>query len=195
MSFDNESITHDEWVSAIDNLAYHMEREMQMEHKLIKSVIRILEDNSPVTVNLSPSALEIYNRASHLDATHIGGHNNPAFYVTLDNRDYVLSNKTHKWIMCNWDTPCLDTDESFIRIKHMDKKKCIKYPGYMSEEVIDFCGEHNIEFKNRDGIAVGSYFLNSSNESETYMFTTNCYIIKSAKGNISITSRKPDFFE
>ena len=71
--------------------------------------------------------------------------------------------------------------------------KIIRYPGYMSDEVVEFCGEENIISENRDGLPVIGYFLHERNESQLRMFMTRCYITKHDNGNIELSMREPGF--
>lgn len=68
--------------------------------------------------------------------------------------------------------------------------KFIQYPGYMSDDVITFCGEDNIIREQRDSIGVTGYFLKNSTTEYT-MFMNNWYIIKDINGNLGISPRRP----
>lgn len=67
----------------------------------------------------------------------------------------------------------------------------IKYKGYMTDEVKDFCGEDNIISENRDGISVLGYFLKVA-PAGCRMLMTNHFIIKNEDGSMYITMRLPE---
>lgn len=66
----------------------------------------------------------------------------------------------------------------------------IQYPGYMTDEILEFCGRENVISENRDGIPVSGYFLKNAIGPRT-MFMTRFYIIKRENG-LSIEPRLPD---
>ncbi len=68
--------------------------------------------------------------------------------------------------------------------------KYIKYPGYMSKEVAEFCKDALVT-ENRDGSNVTGYFLKSSLTPHT-MLMTNWYIFKDDDNNFGIVFRESE---
>jgi hypothetical protein len=60
----------------------------------------------------------------------------------------------------------------------------IKYPGYTSDEIIEFCGE-SLQSIQREGIGACGSFLKTSS-GKTHLLSKGDLIIKNKKGEISV---------
>lgn len=112
-------ISLDRWKEISENILYILEREYMVDDYEAHEVMSALsnKENELLSSKLSPESLEIFKRASHLDATHIGKEpTNPAFYIQLDGMDFCLDTRNNCWSKCDWDSVNMDNNEIYTRI-------------------------------------------------------------------------------
>lgn len=113
-------ISLDRWKEISESIIYILEKEYCIDDHEASEVISALaaKENELISFKLSEKSLEIFKRASHLDATHVGNNPlNPAFYVQLDGMDFCLDTNSNRWLKCEWDSVDMDNNEIYTRIK------------------------------------------------------------------------------
>lgn len=116
----NKHITIERWKEITDSVLYILEVEHQIEQHEAIEIISALsnKENELISLKLTPESLEIFKRASHLDATHVGSSAlNPSFYIQLDGMDFCLDTKLKSWVKCDWDSKDMDNCVTYTRIK------------------------------------------------------------------------------
>lgn len=76
-------------------------------------------------------------------------------------------------------------------VKKPVKIQAVQWPGYLTNEIKDFCGEY-LDSEARDGVGVVGYFLRTL-EGHSYILSKNDWIIQGIKGEFYPC--KPDVFE
>jgi hypothetical protein len=113
-------ISLDRWKEISESILYILEREYHVDDYEASEIMSALanKENELLSLKLSDASLEIFKRASHLDATHIGkDSNNPSFYIQLDGMDFCLNIESKRWEKCDWDSVNMDNNEIYTKIK------------------------------------------------------------------------------
>jgi len=98
-----------EWRDLVECVAQTLYESGDFNEEDRFKIIDVLESYTNSCITLSTESKKIFDRHSHLDASHIGkSSTNPSFYVCLDNIDFWYDPKVRQWTPCHWETPCLD---------------------------------------------------------------------------------------